>query len=31
MSTNLALDVRRVSGALGAEIRGLDLEHLTDW
>ncbi len=30
MSTNLALDVRRVSGALGAEIRGLDLEHLTD-
>jgi taurine dioxygenase len=30
MSTNLALDVRPVSGALGAEIRGLDLEHLTD-
>jgi len=30
MSTNLALDVRPVSGALGAEIGGLDLEHLTD-
>lgn len=30
MSTNLALDVRPVSGALGAEIGGLDLEQLTD-
>jgi len=30
MSTTLALDVRPVSGALGAEIRGLDLEHITD-
>jgi taurine dioxygenase len=30
MSTSLALDVRPVSGALGAEIRGLDLEHLPE-
>jgi hypothetical protein len=30
MSTNRALEVRPVSGALGAEIRALDLEHLTD-
>lgn len=27
---SLALDVRPVSGALGAEIRGMDLEHITD-
>jgi taurine dioxygenase len=30
MNTTLALDVRPVSGALGAEIRGLDLEHLSN-
>ena len=30
MSTTLDLDLRAVSGALGAEIRGLDLEHITD-
>ncbi len=30
MSTTLDLDVRPVSGALGAEIRGLDVEHITD-
>ena len=30
MSTTLDLDLRPVSGALGAEIRGIDLEHVTD-
>ncbi len=30
MSMAVALDIHPVSGALGAEIRGLDLEHLTD-
>jgi taurine dioxygenase len=30
MSTTLALEIRPVSGALGAEIRGLALEHLDD-
>lgn len=30
MSPTVTLDVRPVSGALGAEIRGVDLEHLTD-
>jgi taurine dioxygenase len=30
VSTETVLDVRPISGALGAEIRGVDLEHLTD-
>jgi taurine dioxygenase len=30
MSANLPLDLQPVSGALGVEIRGLDLEHVTD-
>jgi taurine dioxygenase len=30
MTTRTALEVRPVSGALGAELLGLDLEHITD-
>lgn len=30
MSTTAALDIQPVSGALGAEVRGIDLEHITD-